>query len=103
MASLTIKRPDLYPNTTVVKAYVLAQPRGGELEIRNRTGDPASWKPALVEKAKATAGSESVAFTIGSGAEEVPSETPLLLWAEVGGVDRYLHVRSSGGQASEPD
>ncbi len=87
MASLVIRRPELYPSGTTVNAYVLPTPRPGQLEEHN-TGDPEAWKPALVKSATATATAESVTLT-------VPEATPLLLWGQVAGADRYLHARVS--------
>lgn len=93
MATVVINHPELYPGTTTVKMFALPTPRPGEL-TKNNTGDPEAWKPTLVKLGTMAAVAGVLTFTIGTGANELPSGKPALLWAEVGGKDVYLTIRA---------
>lgn len=85
---LTIIRPDLFPTGTKVKAFKLPVPLPGEL-IKRNVGSPANWTPALVEAFEATAEAGKLLFAAAI------EKQPYILWANVGGEDRYLQVRAT--------
>lgn len=94
MATVVFKRQDLYPVGTVVNAYSLPVPRPGGLFDRN-SGNPENWKAPLTKVATATVDSEGkLTYTVGSGAGEMPTGKPILLWAEVSSKDVFLQVRA---------
>lgn len=83
----TVSRPELYPAGTVVRFFRVPVPPQGEL-LKNNTGNPESWKPALAKVGEATVAADGTLAVTGAGG-------PVLCWAEVGGKDVFLRAEGT--------
>ena len=92
-----INRAEILPAGTVLKLY--SRPTPPPHELSRRTGDPGTWADKLTLQAEYTVESDGK-IKLG-GVTPLVSGQPYLGWAEVGGKDVYLKVRSAEA-AHEP-
>lgn len=94
MSTFALSRPELFPIGAKVHAFILPALKPGELARQQVLGgSPATFTPPL-----APAAAEPEQTVDANGKLEYPTlvtGTEYLLWAEVGGVSKYLRITGS--------